>query len=255
MIDNTENINQSIKKLKRQFNNIEKMGWIQSINKGASSSGIMFENLLGIEKNSFSIPDYDGIEIKTKTKTTKYEYLTLFNAVPDSYLMEIPRLVETYGYPDKDLPQYKVLNINVSATENKIVSRRYYFKLITDYKKRVLYLSILDIKTRKIDRFTAWSFELLKEHLYRKLKYLAFVNVDRKFEHGIVYFRYTDITFYKLTDFKRFISLIETGKIEVGFTIGIHKKGEKKGMINNHGTRFCIKIKNLEKLFTKITNV
>ena len=77
--------------------------------------------------------------------------------------------------------------------------------------------------------------------------------MDRKYEHGIVYFKYSNITFYKIKDFETFINLIETGYIEVGFTIGVYKIGEKKGKINNHGTRFCIKTKNLEKLFTKIT--
>lgn len=246
--------NEDIKELKEKFEKVRQQGWIESIKKGPSSVGIMFEKLIGIERNSFAIPDYEGIEIKTKTNTTKYDELTLFNAVPDSYLMEIPRLVESYGYPDKDLPQYKVLNINVSAAYNKIISGRYHFKLNVDYEKENVYLNVLDIRTKDIDSDTAWSFDLLKEHLYRKLKYLAFVNVDRKFEHGIVYFKYSKITFYKLSNFEQFLKLLETGYIEVGFTIGVHKTGEKKGKINNHGTRFCIKIQNLDKLFTKLTD-
>ena len=116
--------NEDIKDLKEKFEKVRDLGWIKSIKKGNASVGIMFENLIGIEKNEFSIPDYEGIEIKTKTNTTKFEDITLFSSVPDSYLMEIPRLVKTYGYPDKDLPQYKVLNISVSAINDKIVSGR-----------------------------------------------------------------------------------------------------------------------------------
>lgn len=247
-----EMIDENIKELGEKFQKIKKMGWIESIKKGSSSAGVMFESLLGIENNCFSIPDYEGIEIKTKQNKSNYEYITLFSAVPDSYLMEIPRLVETYGYPDKELPDCKILNISVSATKNRIICGRYYFKLVTNYKKKVLYLSVLDIKTRNIDRFTSWSFELLEEYLYRKLKYLAFVSVDRKFEHGIVYFRYSNITFYKLKSFEQFLKLIEYGKIEVGFSIGVYKNGEHKGKINNHGTQFRIRVRNLEHLFTKI---
>lgn len=68
--------------------------WVKAIGKGSSSVGITLESLLGKERENFEIPDYYGIEIKTKYSTWE-EYVTLFSAVPDSYLFEIRRLVTT----------------------------------------------------------------------------------------------------------------------------------------------------------------
>ncbi len=82
---------QEIKKLKKEFHTIKKMGWVKSVNEGKGSIGLTFENLLGKEKENFELPDYLGIELKTHQKYSK-SYTTLFNATPDGrYLFEIKR--------------------------------------------------------------------------------------------------------------------------------------------------------------------
>ena len=51
------------------------------------------------------MPDYKGIEIKTKKGYSKSK-ITLFSANPDSmYLYALKGLVETYGVDKKDLLQ------------------------------------------------------------------------------------------------------------------------------------------------------
>lgn len=65
-------------KLKNKFETIKKLGWIKSIRKGSTGIGATFEKLLGINENSFEIPDFDGIEIKTKRNYSN-SFTSLFN--------------------------------------------------------------------------------------------------------------------------------------------------------------------------------
>lgn len=57
----------NITELNKKFLDIKKKGWVKSIIDGNSSVGRTFETLLGNSENSLEIPDYNGIEIKTKT--------------------------------------------------------------------------------------------------------------------------------------------------------------------------------------------
>ena len=57
---------QSIIDLNKEFQRIKSMGLIESKRKGATGIGYTFECLLNKQEESFDIPDYKGIEIKTK---------------------------------------------------------------------------------------------------------------------------------------------------------------------------------------------
>ena len=69
-------IDENIRKLYRKFNEIRKMGYVKSVRNGSTGIGATFEYLLGKEEESFEIPDYYGIEIKTKRAYSK-SYITL----------------------------------------------------------------------------------------------------------------------------------------------------------------------------------
>ena len=58
------------------------MGWIESMRRGTTGIGYTFESLLGKPEESFPIPDYGTIEIKTRYRNGKRD-ITLFNATPD----------------------------------------------------------------------------------------------------------------------------------------------------------------------------
>ena len=76
--------------LKDKFNLIKKLGWIKSIRKGSTGIGATFENAMELNENSFEIPDFNGIEIKTK-RNYRNSYTSLFNYAPDGkycYQME-----------------------------------------------------------------------------------------------------------------------------------------------------------------------
>ncbi|MDD6223436.1 MAG: MvaI/BcnI family restriction endonuclease [bacterium] len=224
--------------------------WIQSKSKGNSGVGITLESLLNKERENFEIPDYKGVELKAKC-SKKENYITLFCATPDSHLFEIKRLLQKYGYPDSQYPEFKIFNLPIYGTR-KIKLNNNYFKLVIDRKRQKIILRIYDNKFNVVDELTSWSFDMIQEKLERKLNRLALVHADRKFEHNVVYFKYKNIEFYQLTSFERFITLIEYGIIRITFRIGIHKDKQKLGKTYDHGTSFSINEYDISRLFDRL---
>jgi hypothetical protein len=224
--------------------------WIESKCKGNGGVGITLESLLNKEVENFEIPDYKGIELKAKC-SKKEAHITLFSAVPDSYLFEIKRLLKEYGVPDKEFPQFNVLNLSVYGNR-RVKLGNYYFKIFVDWKNEKVVLRVYDSKFKIVDELTSWSFEMLKEKLERKLDKLAIVHADRKFEHNTVYFKYTKIDFYQLTSFEKFLTLIELGMIRITFRIAVYKDKRRFGNIYDHGTSFSIDECEIPRLFTLI---
>lgn len=245
------NNNNSFNNLVNKIREIKKLDWIKCENRNNNIAGIKLEKLIGKEIENFEIPDFEGIEIKTKC--SKYEeYLSLFNATPDSYLFEIKRLHEKYGYPDKDLPEFNVLNFSVTSINWCHINELYNAILRVDKKNRIVILEIYNNKYELIDNFSKWSFDILEEKLYRKLKYLCFVEAKKKYINKDLYIKYENDSYFKLKGFEEFIKLINNGYIRICFCIGIYKSGKKLGQIHDHGTSFEIKVKNLNKLFIEL---
>lgn len=242
---------EKVKELYSKFKEIKKKGWIESMRGGTTGIGYTFESLIGKKEENFPLPDYNGIEIKTMNQFGKGK-LHLFNATPDGdYLFPIKRILDELGYPDKSNPEYKVFNISCNTRE---------YTKIGYHKKVILYVNRLNKKVefiafkngKNIDISTSWSFDLLREHLYNKLKYLCIVEAESKIKSGINYYKYKYIHFFMLKDFDTFINLIESGKIIITFKIGVFKSGARIGQIHDHGTDFSISIDNISALYKKI---
>ena len=116
-------------------------------------------------------------------------------------------------------------------------------------KLQKILLNIIDINGNLIENDVYWTFDTLKEKLYRKLKNIAFVSAIRKYVDGIEHFKYYKIDFYQLKDFNEFIELIEKGIIRITFKIGVVRTGPNKGKIHDHGTGFDIMEKDILKLY------
>lgn len=245
-------MNENIELLKNKFNEINKYGWIPSPNNRNNNHGVLFEKLIGKEIENFEIPDFNGIEIKTHLKYAQ-SYITLFNANPEGdEFFEIRRLYQKYSYPSSKNKNELIFQGNVQANHLQNIGIKYKFKLTSSIKENKLYLCIYDQNNNLIEKKSYWSFKSLYEKLYRKLQYLAFIEVSRKQVNGQYFFRYEKITFYKLTSFQNFLQLLDSGKIIVTFTIGVFKKGRRKGEMHNHGTAFRIEDTNLNLLFKSI---
>lgn len=224
--------------------------WVVSKCKGKGAGGITLESLLDKDVENFELPDYNGVELKTKY-SKKETYITLFSATPDSYLFEIKRLQKEYGYPDKQLPQFNIFNLAVYGNY-KVKLNDHYFKLYVDYNNKKVVLRIYDKDFRIVDELVSWSFDILKEKLERKLKYLVIIHADRKFEHNQVLFKYKNIKFYELTSFERFLWLIENGMIKIVFRVSVYKGNYRYGEVYDHGTAFSIDEKYISRLFNSV---
>lgn len=250
----TNKIQSQMIELSEKFLEIKKTGWVKGEKNNYGSAGITFEKLINNNWTNFEIPDYNDIEIKTKS-SPKEKYITLFSAIPDSFLFEIKRIVNQYGYPDKQFPQFNIFNMDIYSYKYKKGNSNYYFKLCVNRKEENIVLNVYDSEFKLIDSNTKWSFDVIKEKLLRKLKVLALIEVDKKYINNEIFFKYKTLDFFILKSFNTFIDLIDKGKIRIVFRIGIYKTPDKFGKIYDHGSAFCIKKDDLEMLFQKVEGI
>lgn len=196
------------KKIIDKNNKIIDEEWIKSQYNGTGGIGITFEKKLNIETNTLEIPDFEGVEIKTKLINSK-SYISLFNATPDSYLFEIKRIHQSYGYPDKKERQYNVFNMSFYTNTKIYIGNNLYGIINVDRKKQQIILMISDRNGNLVDSDCRWSFELLAQKLSRKLKYLFLVHGDKKMKNNETYYKYLDYGCFVLKDFNHFIRCIE----------------------------------------------
>ena len=242
-------MNSDILALKEKLDKIKNLGWIECKNKNKSVTGKTLENLLEINPDNFEIPDYNTIEIKSKV-SKRENYIDLFCATPDSYVLEIKRLYDKYGYLDSN--NYKILNFVLYGEFLKPINNEYSAKLRIDYKNKKVIMEIYNKDNELIDNLSSWSFELLEEKLCRKLNCVCLVEGDKKFSHNVLYVRYDKYKFYKLKKFSNFIRLLKRGQIRISFTLGVYKSGSKSGKMHDHGTQFSIRKENIKLLFDEI---
>lgn len=241
-----------IKQLQKEFIRIQKMGWIVSKRVGSTGIGKTFEDLIGKKEDKNYLPDYQGIEIKTKRNYSN-SYTTLFNLTPNGPDgKETERLRNIYGYPDRLLKSYKVLNNSVYANIRTWIGTKFLFQLQISMSEEKIYLLIFDCIGNLIEKRCYWSFKDIIERLNSKIKIIAFIEAKKKTVNGIEYFKYISITFYKFKGFKEFINLINNGLIRVTFKISLFKKGSRFGELHDHGTGFDIRKKDFSKLFDEI---
>ena len=165
---------------------------------------------------------------------------------------EINRLIELYGYPDKDFEDKKVLFTKLSLREMNIVNDHYKFKLELDKDEEKLYLKVFDINDNFIEMKSFVYLKSIYDHLMVKLNKLAIINAYKKKINDEDYFRYYKISIYEIISFDKFIQLLENGYIIVDLIARLNKSGVDKGRYRNKNLVFSIKKQNIEKLFNKI---
>ena len=242
-------IETSILELQKRFLEIRKMEYVKSVRAGNTGVGATFESLLLKQEDSLEIPDFKGIEIKTKRSYSKAK-ITLFNMVPTgSTYYEVKRLRDTYGYRDNRDSNLKKLHTEVGTKEMVKVGIYYYFKLRVDRKKECVILGIYDWNKKLIEESTYWDFDVLKEKLYRKLRILAVVKAWPNRIGRVEYFKYYKMNIYLLKDFEAFIKAMEQDMIKINLKIGNYYGKEKYSMVNSHGVSISISEENLDQLF------
>lgn len=243
----------SFEKLNNEFKRIKQLGWIETERKGFTGIGKTLESMLGKSEDRAALPDYEGIEIKTRQYGSNYT-TTLFSITPKSKKSEheIKRLVNKYGYPDKVLRKYNVLNTEVSANEKTLVANRYFFKLEVNRNEKRVYLKVLNWNNTLNEQESYWEFDDLEKKLTTKVHHLAIIHALKNYRRGTAYYKYYRIDFYILKNFEIFIDLLEKGIIHIKFKIGVVRTGANIGKIHDHGTGIEISELDIEKLFYKI---
>lgn len=245
-------MNQELKQLIRQFKEISDKKWIKSISKSFGSIGLTFENELDKLPDALYFPDYYGTELKCTSRFSNYP-LFLFTAAFDGPTFpEINRIIEKYGYPDKDFPEKKVLFEKLSCKTKQLVNNQYYFQLKIDYIEEKLYLCVYDLEDNLIEKKSFVYFQTIINHLTLKLNRMALIYASSKNINDIKHFRYYKMTVYELKDKEIFFNLLKKGVIEISLIARISKSGNDKGRHRNKNLVFQIKKDKIEELFKKI---
>lgn len=117
-------MNKELKKLIEQFKIISEKGFIESTSKSFGSVGLTFEKQLNKNADSMFFPDYYGIELKCTSISSQYPLFLFSIAFDGPTFPEINRIVEKFGYPDKDYPEKKcfskkqIINKNSNLIKN-----------------------------------------------------------------------------------------------------------------------------------------
>lgn len=244
-----EIVRENVRFLRKKFREIRNMEYVKSVRRGSTGIGATFEALLGKEEDSLEIPDFGGIEIKTRRGYSK-SLINLFTAVPTgSTFYEVKRLRDMYGYPDSRDKNLKRLNTMAEAKELVQVGVFYHFGLRVDRELHRLILCVYDVNKRLIDDSTYWDFDILEEKLLRKLKVLALVKAWPNRVGGVDYFKYYKMAIYKLKGFDNFLDALAAGVVKVKFLIGNYYDERRYGMVHSHGVSFSIAEEDLVSIF------
>lgn len=238
--------------LVNNFKKVSKKGWIESTCSNHGGVGNTFEKELGKTKDSLFFPDYYGIELKCTTIKSKYPLYLFTIAFDGPTFPEINRIVELYGYPDKDFKDKKVLFCKLSTKKKSLVNENYKFQLHINKTEDKLFLKVYDKNDELIEMKSFVYLKSIYDHLIIKLSNLAVIYAYKTRKNKIDYFKYYKIIIYKLISFDKFISLLEEGFIIVDLISRINKSGVDKGRYRNKNLVFSLKKQDIEKLFNKI---
>ena len=243
-------MNLEFKDLLEEFKKINKKRWIKSVNNNRNGVGMTFEKELNKSPDALYFPDYAGIEIKCTSRFSKYPFYLFSVAFDGPTFPEINRIVNIYGYPDKDFNDKNVLFNKLNFRRKNITKSNYKLQLNYQEDEGRIYLVVYDMNNNLIEKKSFVYIDSILNHLYIKLNSLAIVYASRKNINGADYFRYYKIVFYKLKD--NFLELLKDDIINIDLISRIGKSGVEKGKYCNKNLVFNMQKDNIEKLFYKI---
>lgn len=238
-----------------EFKEISNKKWIKSISKSFGSIGLTFENELKKKPDALFFPDYYGIEIKCTSRYSQYPLYLFTLAFDGPTFPEINRIIELYGYPDKDFNNKKVLFSKVFAHKKTVLKDKYKFQLEVNKSEQKVYLKVYDMDNELIEKKSFVYFDSIYNHLVTKLSKLAIVYASKKKIDNSEYYRYSKMSLYKLISFDKFIELLTNGTIIVDLIARISKSGADIGRHRNKNLVFSIRKEEIEKLFNKVGEI
>lgn len=243
---------QEFKKIIDEFIKINKRGYIKSINDQINSCGLTLEHLLGKEADSLFLPDYNGVEIKTTTRFSRYN-ISLFSLSFDGpNLFESNYLLEKYGSVDDEFSNKKKLFVNLKVNKKILVNDEYYFEFKIDYENEKLYIRIYDKNMNFIEDSAFIYFDTLKKRAEIKLNKMALIYASKRKTCDNLFYRYYRIECFKYKGFSDFLSLLESGIIKAKIILRFARSGNDIGKNKNKNMCFTIIKRRVNKLFNTV---
>jgi hypothetical protein len=239
----------NIAKLKKVFNKIKKLGFVECTRPNNVDGGIgnTFEDLLGIVENNKKEADFNGFEVKSQ-RLFNNAYVSLFTKSPDNPKRANSYLRENFGeIRDENHSTKKKLYESVFGNRYSIVYSKYKMKLNVDKEYEKLDLIITDLKYKHLST-VSWEFETLIE-ASSKMQDLLLVFADTQKINNKNYYHYTAGEIYKDFDFDNFLEEIENGGIMFDIRIGVYNSGINFGKTHDHGSGFRVKAANFKNLY------
>ena len=225
----TENESSLIK----DFQRINKSGWIPSVSGSWGAVGLTFEKEINKKVDATFFPDFKDIEIKCSTRYSNYPLFLFTIAFDGPTFPEINRLIEKYGWEDKNYKEKKVLFINVNCKELSEIYKGYHYIFKIDRENEKLILCIYNRNKKLIDDASFVYFDSIKTHFNLKLKKLAYINAMKKKVKKEDYYHYYRLRIYNSRNFETFIKLLEEGVVYTSVIARINKSGIDKGKYRN----------------------
>ena len=238
---------------------LNRRGFVKSHRKGPTGIGKTLEDLLEIEENNISGPDFSTYELKSSRRDVK-SMVTLFTKTP------LPKganlaLLDTFGYVknqgDSRTAQ-TTLSAAGTATELELVpiGEKEIHVTIDAVKPNSVGLMLglrngllTIINDKNVEAY--YDRETLKLAFEKKYKKMIFVIADHKRLGGHEFFHYNEA--YRLDGFgfQTFSRLIADGLLKIDLRIG-HYPDRR---LHDHGTAFRIDPKHLPKCFEQVERI
>lgn len=245
-------MNENVTKLIQEFLRIRNLGFVKSLRGGKLGIGYTFETLLGKNEDRKYTPDYYGIELKTKLGYTK-SALTLFTLSPKMEDESCSKyLLYNFGWPNPKNRFFKCLSACLYLNKKTKLGLKNYCELLLDEENDRLTLNIYDLSNNLTNNNIIWNISEIQNRLITKLDYLAIIKGYPYNRDDDIYFKYTNLSIYRLRAFDKFLNLLKENKIYLKINIDIYLDDKHFGLVQDHGTAFKLELENIEDLFTKI---
>lgn len=230
------------------------------------SAGNTLEDLLGVEENNLKLPDWGNIELKTKRKESS-SLITLLHREPLPKA-SVPKLLLSLGWRHKDAGgKYEddELSFRSTTKANAFSTRGFTIKLCDNkitlvFEPSKVNKDISD-RTKAYDTYgdwlnnvesrslhyskvlpVFWERKYVEDEIRNKLDNTLFCLVKNKVIDGDKYFYFESATLLSKFNPSKLQQLFESHALYVDFDARTR---------HNHGTKFRIDIKSIDKLFEK----
>ena len=202
--------------------------WFESEVTADTGIGRTIETMLGIQQNSKTTPDYNGIELKSHREKRSSKKNVLFTQTPDWNLSKLKsgrEIVAKYGYDcgDGQLTYQNTVQCGLPNSQG--------LGLNLDQLKELLELQHYG---ERVDDVAVWTLMKLHNRLAEKHRETFWISVDNEFHDGKEYFRYRSIEHTRNPILPQFDILLDSAMITVDLLLC---------RPSGHGDTYSFKIK------------